>query len=491
MEITARAFWKRGHVRLFRCGGAFLSNLRPPSDSPARKNSTLEGLDVGPAVTRFKLPMAVTLYNQSNEGETTDTDKASREFGSMLSEERDQEISTKEEEDWHGSTRKRPRENSTATSGSMFQFAKPDRKRDRSVERTRTKKPMFSSSFEAKKKKLRDDERFERFVVIMNEEFDPVTVTHLQLASEIIHSGVADEVWLMPTSDTTGEFRSFATPCRDRWLMCHLAVTSAFASDFPVKVHAHPLDYPECKTKRAILTEMNRQYTRTHFRFIAPALKIIEEELAEKEIKSKTPFSSQSSDVTTSSLAFARNDSVFGTDDVAMDADTNSNASFTNTTFVGEQNEDETKVTNDVDTPLLIVPSIDCDPSVATESPYVLRHKDCVVFDWNLDGRPAYYDLKNTSLSVREKIKMGNASMTRNASTNESSMSSRIMTGENSNGAFNADRFLSTSSMSSDERKLSERRKKRAAMRCQGTVPSTVLTYMEKYENFATFYGSC
>lgn len=76
-----------------------------------------------------------------------------------------------------------------------------------------------------------------RRVAIYGGAFDPITNSHLTCAAEIVHSGCADEVWLVPCGPRPDKPGLKTLPI-DRLCMCHLAVNSTFMADFPVRVHA-------------------------------------------------------------------------------------------------------------------------------------------------------------------------------------------------------------------------------------------------------------
>jgi len=72
-------------------------------------------------------------------------------------------------------------------------------------------------------------------VAIYGGAFDPPTNSHLTCAAEIVHSGCADEVWLVPCGPRPDKPK-LKTPAIDRYCMCQIAVNTVFSPDFPVKV---------------------------------------------------------------------------------------------------------------------------------------------------------------------------------------------------------------------------------------------------------------
>mmetsp|Transcript_106589 Transcript_106589/g.306625 ORF Transcript_106589/g.306625 Transcript_106589/m.306625 type:complete len:257 (-) Transcript_106589:285-1055(-) len=74
-----------------------------------------------------------------------------------------------------------------------------------------------------------------RRVAIYGGAFDPITNSHMTCASEIVHSGKADEVWLVPCGKRPDKPK-LKTPPLDRYVMCQIAVNSSFSPSFPVRV---------------------------------------------------------------------------------------------------------------------------------------------------------------------------------------------------------------------------------------------------------------
>lgn len=72
-------------------------------------------------------------------------------------------------------------------------------------------------------------------VAIYGGTFDPPTNSHMTCASEIVNSGCADEVWIVPCGPRPDK-PHLKTSAMDRYCMCQIAVNSCFAPAFPVKV---------------------------------------------------------------------------------------------------------------------------------------------------------------------------------------------------------------------------------------------------------------
>jgi len=83
-------------------------------------------------------------------------------------------------------------------------------------------------------------------VAIYGGAFDPVTNSHMTAASEIVHSGHADEVWFVPCGPRPDK-PNLKTTALDRYCMCQIAVNSVFSAVFPVKVS----DLDVCKQEAA------------------------------------------------------------------------------------------------------------------------------------------------------------------------------------------------------------------------------------------------
>lgn len=72
-------------------------------------------------------------------------------------------------------------------------------------------------------------------VAIYGGAFDPPTNSHMTCASEIVHSGCADEVWLVPCGPRPDKPK-LKTPALDRYCMCQVAVNTVFSPEFPIRV---------------------------------------------------------------------------------------------------------------------------------------------------------------------------------------------------------------------------------------------------------------
>merc|ERR1712046_261724 len=86
--------------------------------------------------------------------------------------------------------------------------------------------------------------RQRRRVAILGGAFDPITNSHLTCAAEIVRSGKAEEVWLVPCARRPDKPK-LQTPIIDRYCMCQIAINTAFAPGFPVKVSDIEVFLPE------------------------------------------------------------------------------------------------------------------------------------------------------------------------------------------------------------------------------------------------------
>ena len=71
-------------------------------------------------------------------------------------------------------------------------------------------------------------------VAILGGAFDPPTMNHLLGAAEVIHSGMADEVWITPCGPRPDK-PQLSQPV-DRLAMCQLSVNTFFSADMSVYV---------------------------------------------------------------------------------------------------------------------------------------------------------------------------------------------------------------------------------------------------------------
>jgi len=75
-------------------------------------------------------------------------------------------------------------------------------------------------------------------VAVYGGAFNPPTNAHIQLATEIVHSGAVDEVWLCPCGPRPDKPKMKTTP-EQRYTMCEIAVNTMVSANFPIKVTPH------------------------------------------------------------------------------------------------------------------------------------------------------------------------------------------------------------------------------------------------------------
>jgi hypothetical protein len=78
-------------------------------------------------------------------------------------------------------------------------------------------------------------------VAVLGGAFNPITIAHVQLATEIAHTGLVDEVWLCPCGPRPDK-PNMKTSASDRAIMCELAINTMVTPTFPIKVTKHEVD---------------------------------------------------------------------------------------------------------------------------------------------------------------------------------------------------------------------------------------------------------
>uniref|UniRef100_A0A7S2MJA2 Cytidyltransferase-like domain-containing protein n=1 Tax=Zooxanthella nutricula TaxID=1333877 RepID=A0A7S2MJA2_9DINO len=106
-----------------------------------------------------------------------------------------------------------------------------------------------------------------RRVAIYGGAFDPVTNSHLTCASEIVHSGQADEVWLVPCGKRPDKPK-LKTPPMDRYVMCQIAVNTMFSPEFPIKASDIECFEPEALFTYDLLCNMREKHPDVDFCFV-------------------------------------------------------------------------------------------------------------------------------------------------------------------------------------------------------------------------------
>lgn len=104
-------------------------------------------------------------------------------------------------------------------------------------------------------------------IAIFGGSFNPITNAHLNCAAEIIHSKLADEVWITPCG-TRPDKPSLRTPSLHRLIMCHLAVDTTFGSRFGVKVCDEEMQAPRNIPTIVLMRRLKTRYPNYEFSFV-------------------------------------------------------------------------------------------------------------------------------------------------------------------------------------------------------------------------------
>lgn len=103
-------------------------------------------------------------------------------------------------------------------------------------------------------------------VAIYGGSFNPITNAHLNVAAEIVHSQLADEVWVTPCGKRPDK-PSLNTSMIHRLVMCHLAVDSTFGSHFPIKVCDEEAELPRMLPSLLLMQRLAKNYPDIDFYF--------------------------------------------------------------------------------------------------------------------------------------------------------------------------------------------------------------------------------
>ncbi|KAL3915248.1 MAG: hypothetical protein SGPRY_007309 [Prymnesium sp.] len=112
-------------------------------------------------------------------------------------------------------------------------------------------------------------------IAIYGGSFNPITNAHLNVASEILHSKLVDEVWITPCGKRTDK-PGLKTSMIHRLVMCHLAVDTMFGSRFGVKVCDEEADKPCAMPSIVLMRTLATKYPEADFAFACGADQIIE-----------------------------------------------------------------------------------------------------------------------------------------------------------------------------------------------------------------------
>jgi len=114
---------------------------------------------------------------------------------------------------------------------------------------------------------LTDAPRIRQRVAVYGGAFDPITNSHLTCSAEILRSGCADRVWLVPCGPRPDKPK-LKTPPLDRYCMCKIAVNTTFSVDFPVKTSDIECFSTEAFATYDLLCSLREKYPDFDFCFI-------------------------------------------------------------------------------------------------------------------------------------------------------------------------------------------------------------------------------
>jgi len=106
-----------------------------------------------------------------------------------------------------------------------------------------------------------------RRVAVYGGAYDPIQNAHLTCAAEIIHSGAAEEVWLVPCGPRPDKPK-LKTPPIDRYVMCQIAVNTMFSPCFPIKVSDAECFGSEAMFTYDLLSLLREKHPDTEFVFV-------------------------------------------------------------------------------------------------------------------------------------------------------------------------------------------------------------------------------
>jgi len=103
-------------------------------------------------------------------------------------------------------------------------------------------------------------------VAVYGGAFDPITNSHMTVAAEIIHSGCADEVWIVPSGPRPD--KPDLTKAVERYCMAQVAVNSSFSAGFPVKVSGQDVEKTQAAATYDMLCELRDSNPDCDFAFV-------------------------------------------------------------------------------------------------------------------------------------------------------------------------------------------------------------------------------
>ena len=102
-------------------------------------------------------------------------------------------------------------------------------------------------------------------VAVLGGAFNPITIGHVQLATEIVHSGLVDEAWLCPCGPRPDK-PDMKTTAVQRFTMCELAINTMVSPTFPIKVTAHEVE--ESMATYDSLCHLRERHPECEFSFV-------------------------------------------------------------------------------------------------------------------------------------------------------------------------------------------------------------------------------
>mmetsp|Transcript_16331 Transcript_16331/g.34618 ORF Transcript_16331/g.34618 Transcript_16331/m.34618 type:complete len:277 (-) Transcript_16331:1249-2079(-) len=110
----------------------------------------------------------------------------------------------------------------------------------------------------------------QQIIAVLGGSFDPITDGHLKCACEIVHAGVADEVWIVPCG-TRPDKPSLRTPYLHRLIMCHLAINTSFGSNFPIRACDIEMGEDSALSTYHLMQRLQQEYPGPLFKFVLGA----------------------------------------------------------------------------------------------------------------------------------------------------------------------------------------------------------------------------
>eukprot|EP00298_Acanthocystis_sp_HF-20_P010002 c18617_g1_i1.p1 GENE.c18617_g1_i1~~c18617_g1_i1.p1 ORF type:complete len:234 (+),score=78.61 c18617_g1_i1:32-733(+) len=104
-------------------------------------------------------------------------------------------------------------------------------------------------------------------VAVLGGSFDPITNAHLNVASEIVHSRLVDQVWIVPCGPRPDK-PSLKTSVMDRYIMCQLSVESVFSHNFGVQVSDIEVGLPRALGTLSLMRKLGSTYPHMEFYFV-------------------------------------------------------------------------------------------------------------------------------------------------------------------------------------------------------------------------------